>query len=101
MMGRNRLVAAAVAALTASVLLLPLPASAQSAEQLRINAQACELPSGYMRAIDNSMRGAVERINAERRRLYEEQARDEGVTVEAVGQIYARQLRSQPNYRPC
>jgi len=101
MMGRNRFAAIVLAAVTGCLLLLPLPASAQSAEQLRINAQACELPNGYMRAIDNSVRGAVDRINAERRQLYEQQARAEGVSVEAVGQVYARQLRSQPNHRPC
>jgi len=100
-MGKNSFVAAALAAATASLLLLPLPAAAQSAEQLRANAQACELPSGFLRATDNSVRTAVERINAERRRVYEEQARTEGVSVEAVGQVYARQLRSQPHYRPC
>ena len=100
-MGRKSLVAAVFAAMAGCALLLPLPAVAQSAEQLRANAQACELPNDYMRAIDNSMRDAVERINAERRRLYEQQAREEGVSVEAVGQVYARQLRTQPNYRPC
>jgi len=101
MMGRRHFLTAALAAASLSLLLYSSPAAAQTAEQLRANAQACELPNGFMRAIDNSVRAAVDRINAERRRVYEQQARSEGVSLEAVGQIYARQLRSQPHYRPC
>jgi len=100
-MGRSGSRMIALAALAGFLLASPLPATAQSAEQLRAEKQACELPNGFMRAIDNSVRDAVERINAERRRVYEEQAKSEGVSVEAVGQVYARQLRSQPHYRPC
>lgn len=101
MMARYRFTAMAFAAVTAAALLSPLPAVAQSAEDLRRAEQACELPNGYMRAIDNSVRSAVERINDQRRRVYEEKARAEGVSVEAVGQVYAQELRSKPNYLAC
>jgi len=101
MMGKPSLAALAFAAITAAALLAPLPAAAQSAEQLRAAGQACELPNGFMRAIDNSVRNAVERINDQRRRVYEQKAREEGVGVDAVGAVYAQQIRSQPNYRPC
>lgn len=101
MMGTYRFAVLAFAALAAAALLAPLPASAQSAEQLRAAGQACELPNGYMRAIDNDVRTAVERINDQRRRVYEQKAREEGVSAEAVGQVYAQELRSKPNYLAC
>lgn len=101
MMARYRFTALAFAAVTAMALMTPLPAAAQSAEDLRRDGQACELPNGYMRAIDNSVRSVVQRINDQRRQVYEDKARAEGVSVEAVGQIYARELRSKPHYLPC
>src|SRR5690554_2520815 len=60
MMARYRFTALAFAAVTAMALMTPLPAAAQSAEDLRRDGQACELPNGYMRAIDNSVRSVVE-----------------------------------------
>lgn len=101
MMGKPSLAALGFAAIAAAALLAPLPAAAQSAEQLRAAGQACELPNGYLRAIDNSVRAAVDRINDQRRGVYEQKAREEGVGVDAVGAVYAQQIRSQPNYRPC
>ena len=101
MMGKLPFAALAFAAIIAAATLAPTPAAAQSAEQLRGAGQACELPNGYMRAIDNSVRTAVDRINDQRRRVYEQKAREEGVGVDAVGAVFAQQIRNQPNYRPC
>ena len=77
------------------------PALAQTAEDLRRDAQACELPTGYLQALVPAAQARVEAINAQRRQVYQTQAATEGVEVEAVAAVYAMELRSQPNYRAC
>ena len=92
----------AVSGLTlAAVALAPLPAVAQTADELRSAARACEQPDGFMRALDPAAQTAVEAINTQRRGVYQEQATREGVDISAVGAVYAQQIGIQPNYRAC
>ena len=77
------------------------PASAQTAEELRRDGKACEQPDGYMRALSAEAQQAVQRINEQRLKFYEERGRKEGVLAAAAGAVYAQQIRSQPHYRPC
>jgi uncharacterized protein len=85
-----------------AVLILALaPAIAQNAEVLRRDAKACEQPDGFMRALAPDARGAVDTINAQRRRVYEQRATEEKVELAAAAQIYALEISKRPDYRPC
>lgn len=89
------------AAAFAGVLASGLPAFAQTAEELRRDATACERPDGYMQALNPGVQAAVNEINAQRRAFYEMRAAEEGVDVAAVAAVFATQLTSQPDYRGC
>ena len=94
-----RIVAAVIAAL--AVGLAAHAASAQTAEELRRDAKACEQPDGYLRALNGDVQQAVQRINQQRQQTYQERATREGVATAAVAAVYAQQIRSQPNFRSC
>jgi len=94
-----RIATAVLTALLATI--LANPAAAQTAEELRRDAKACELPDGYLKALTSDAQQAVQRINQQRRQTYQERATREGVAVSAVGAVYAQQIRNQPNYRAC
>jgi uncharacterized protein YdbL (DUF1318 family) len=91
MLSRRRffLASLTLAAVTAG---LALPALAQTAESLRASGAAGERFDGYMEARDGSARGAVTAINAERRRVYEQRAAQDGVSPDQVGRVYAKQI---------
>lgn len=90
-----------IAAALAGGIALSAPAYAQTAEELRRDATACEQPDGYMRALNPGVQAAVNAINAQRRTFYEMRAAEEGVDVAAVAAVFATQLTSQPDYRGC
>ena len=89
------------AALIAGAIVLSTPAFAQTAEDLRRDGAACELPDGYMRALNPSAQATVDMINAQRRDFYAMRAAEENVDVAAVGAVFAVEISRQPNYRPC
>lgn len=72
--------------------MLSLPAFAQSADALRASGAAGERWDGYLEAREPSARAAVDAINAERRRVYEQRAAQQGVSAEEVGKVYAEQI---------
>jgi uncharacterized protein YdbL (DUF1318 family) len=80
---------------------LASPASAQTAEELRRDARACEQEDGYLRALNQGAEAAVNRINAQRLAFYQMRAMEENVEVEAVAAIFAMEIQTQPNYRGC
>jgi uncharacterized protein YdbL (DUF1318 family) len=84
--------AAALAVSAATGLLLADQAEAQSADDLKRQGLAGETLEGYLVARDNSVAARVEQINADRRQLYQQRAAQEGVSVEQIGKIYARQI---------
>ncbi len=65
---------------------------AQSAESLRASGQAGERWDGYLEARDASAKGEVDQINAQRKELYTERAKQQGISVEEVGKVYAQQI---------
>ncbi len=77
------------------------PAVAQTAEELRRDATACEQVDGYMRALNPGVQAAVNAINAQRRAFYEMRASEEGVDVAAVAAVFAMEIANQPDYRGC
>jgi uncharacterized protein len=67
-------------------------AVAQTAEDLRQSGAAGERYDGFMEARTASAKSAVDSINAKRRSLYESRAQELGVSVDQVGQIYAKEI---------
>jgi uncharacterized protein YdbL (DUF1318 family) len=65
---------------------------AQSAESLRASGQAGERWDGYLEARDASAKAEVDQINAQRKDLYAERAKQQGISVEEVGKVYAQQI---------
>lgn len=90
----------AVLTLTAGMV-MTAPVVAQTAEELRRDGEACEQIDGYMRALNPGAEDAVDRINAQRLSFYEMRAAEEGVEAAVVAAVFAMELQSQPNYRPC
>jgi hypothetical protein len=82
-------IAAAAVALAA---VFPRLAFAQSADELKRRGLAGETLQGYMVARDSSVAGRVEQINQERRQLYQQRAAQEGISMEAVAAVYAKQI---------
>ncbi len=81
--------------------LLPVPSVAGgddglTLDEARRRGWVGERPDGYVELVDpaapEAVRALVDRINAERRRVYEELARREGVPVEVVAAITARKI---------
>lgn len=77
------------------------PALAQTAEELRRDAAACEQVDGYMQALNPSAQAAVDIVNAQRREFYEMRSTEEGIEVAAVAAVFAAEIVNQPNYRGC
>jgi len=67
-------------------------AHAQSADALRASGDAGERFDGYMEARKPSAAAVVETINAQRRQVYEERAKQQNVAVDKVGRVYAQQI---------
>lgn len=78
--------------LGATLALTAGPVHAQSADQLRATGAAGERWDGYMEARDPAAKAAVDAINAERRKVYQDRARQQGVSAEEVGKVYAEQI---------
>lgn len=71
-------------------------AAALTLDEARAEGLVGERPDGYVAPVvpdpPPEVRELVERVNAERRRVYEELARREGVPVEAVAAITAKKI---------
>ncbi|NVK19521.1 MAG: YdbL family protein [Methylocystaceae bacterium] len=68
---------------------------AQSLDALRANGQIGEAFDGYARARDGSVQGTVQQINAKRREIYQQRAAQQGVSVDQVSKVYAKQILSK------
>lgn len=92
MIRRHVLSASAVLALLA----LAAPAAALTLDEARARGLVGERPDGYVAPVvpdpSPEVRELVERVNAERRKVYEELARKEGVPVEVVAAITAKKI---------
>jgi uncharacterized protein YdbL (DUF1318 family) len=67
-------------------------AMAQSLDDLRASGQVGEAFDGYARARAQTARSAVDDINAKRRTIYEERAKQQGISAAQVGQVYAAKI---------
>lgn len=82
--------------LLALLLALPLAAAAQSLDAYRAQGVIAERFDGYveLRADEApaEARRLVQEVNAQRRELYQERARSQGVPAEEVGKVYAETI---------
>lgn len=84
-----------VAILAAAALVLGLsgaPTLAQSLDQLRASGAVGERYDGYAQALKSSAADVVEKVNAQRRKIYADRAAAEGVPVDQIGRVYAKQI---------
>ena len=86
--------------LAVTALALPLtlgigPVSAQTLDELRASGKVGERYDGYAVARDPSAADLVKEVNAKRRKIYEEGAKKQGVSAEAVGAVYAKEIVGQ------
>ena len=70
------------------------PVLAVSLDELRASGAIIERFDGYVQAGKKTAatEAAVNEINAERRRIYQQRAASQGVSADQVGRVYARQI---------
>lgn len=80
-----------------ALLLIALPGTALAQEdldQLRADGVLAESYTGFVviRENANGAQAVADRVNAERRTIYQQRAVEQGVTPEEIGRIYAGQI---------
>ena len=94
-LARRRLIASLLAAvLCVSAFAAPLAAQ-DKLDALRASGAVGESYDGFVVDRDGKNAALVESINAKRRAIYEKQAKSQGVSVDAVGQVYAQQIMNK------
>ncbi len=78
----------------AAAALFPVAAGAQSLNELRASGAVGEGYDGYarVRQAGGGARSVVDAVNAKRRAIYGERAKEQGTTADQVGRVYARQI---------
>lgn len=67
-------------------------AQAQSLDDLRAAGTIGERYDGLVVARDPALAGFADQVNQQRLQIYRDRAAQQGVTVEQVGEVYARQI---------
>ena len=80
--------------LLASALLASAPVDARPIDDFRSQGVIAERFDGYveLRGDDAAARQLVDEVNRKRRAIYEQRAREQGVSAEEVGKVYAPQV---------
>ena len=71
------------------------PAAADQLDDLRAQGQIGERFDGYAEARDDASdaaRALVKKVNAQRREIYEKQAKKQNISVDQVGRVYADRI---------
>lgn len=78
----------------AAAALFPVAAGAQSLNALRASGAVGEGYDGYarVRKAGGGARSVVDAVNAKRRAIYAERAKEQGTAADQVGRVYARQI---------
>ena len=78
----------------AAAVLFPVAAGAQSLNDLRASGAVGEGYDGFarVRKAGGGARSVVDAVNAKRRAIYAERAKEQGTTADQVGRVYARQI---------
>ena len=67
-------------------------AQAQSLDALRASGAVGESSSGFLVARDASAKSYVNKVNAQRRKIYAQRATDQGIAADQVGRVYAQEI---------
>ncbi|MBO6826233.1 MAG: YdbL family protein [Sneathiella sp.] len=94
-LSRRLVLKSAAALVVASGMMMSGPAFADQLDDLRVSGAVGEAYDGYARARAESASEFVKSINAQRRKIYIERARKQGVSVDQIGQIYAGQIKKK------
>lgn len=65
---------------------------AASLDDLRAAGKVGERYDGLAVALSDDAKGAVEKVNKKRRKIYQQKAAEQGVKAESVGRVYAEQI---------
>lgn len=65
---------------------------AENLEALRASGAIGESSTGYVVAREGSAQGDAQTINAKRQSIYQEKANAQGVSVDQVGKVYAKEI---------
>ena len=78
----------------AAAALFPVAAGAQSLNELRASGAVGEGYDGLarVRKAGGGAQSVVDAVNAKRRAIYAERAKEQGTTADQVGRVYARQI---------
>jgi uncharacterized protein YdbL (DUF1318 family) len=68
------------------------PAIAQSLDKLRASGAVGERYDGYAQALDSSAAAFVKKVNAKRKKIYAEDAKKTGASIDQVGRVFAQQI---------
>jgi len=88
----RRSILAALCVIALGFAALPGPLAAQSIDNLRASGAVGERYDGLVVARESGYDDMVTKVNAKRLTIYEKKATKEGVSVEAVGRVYAKQI---------
>ncbi len=71
------------------------PAAADQLDELRAQGQIGERFDGFAEARDDASdaaRALVKKVNAQRREIYEKQAKKQNISIDQVGRVYAERI---------
>ena len=68
------------------------PAWAGTLENLRASGAIGESATGYVVARDSAVLAEADAINAKRKTIYQEKAAVQGVSIDQVGKVYAKEI---------
>ena len=81
-----------VFAVFVAVLSSAMPALGQSLDEMRVSGALGERFDGFAEALESKAKSRVQKINAERKKIYRERAAKEGVSADQIGRVYATQI---------
>ena len=67
-------------------------AQAQSLDALRASGAVGESSDGLLVARDSSAKSYVDKVNAQRRKIYAQRAAAQGIAADQVGRVYAKEI---------
>ena len=88
----RRAMLCALVALPLAALLVPTTARADALDELRAAGKVGERYDGMAVALSPDAKSLVDEVNKKRRKIYEQKAAAQGVSVESVGKVYASQI---------
>ena len=75
-----------------AVLMLAVPVQAQSLDDMRASGAVGEGVDGYLVARDSGAKSFVNKVNAQRKKIYQDRAAAQGVAADQVGKVYAQKI---------